>query len=215
MTRILFTLLATTCASHALAQARIDASTPTTFNSSLTVMKQELSQSKAAQLNAAIAMLPFAGMRSFKDTPSDGAVKLDIKKIDGMTADQVIELARNTVSVKISIGPPPGLPDEYKAKLRDASGSTTAPPLVGTTWDLTENLNGFITHRRVTLRNEGVMDDGTAGHGHWEQLGGRVRIAFNDDYAVYLGTLEDSTSLKGSAANVNGSEWTWTGRRSP
>ena len=57
------------------------------------------------------------------------------------------------------------------------------------------------------------MDDGAAGHGHWEQVGAQVKIAFNDNYAVYIGSVVDAKSLRGSAANVNGSEWTWTGQR--
>jgi hypothetical protein len=69
-------------------------------------MKRELSPSKATALDTAIMTLPFAGMRSVKDTPPDGLVKLDITKLDGMTADQIIELARKTVSVKIRVGPP-------------------------------------------------------------------------------------------------------------
>jgi hypothetical protein len=57
------------------------------------------------------------------------------------------------------------------------------------------------------------MDDGTGGHGHWEPLGAQVKIAFNDSYAVFLGSLDEPTSLKGSAANINGFEWNWTARR--
>ncbi len=216
--RMLFALLATILSSQIVAEPRIDASTQANFTQSLEVMKRELTSSKAAELDAAVASLPFAGMRSFKDTPPDGIVKLDIKKLDGMTADQIIELAHKTVSVKIWAGPPPGLPKQYAAQLVGKADKTNdsfnAPSLAGTAWDLTDNLNGFISHEHVVLRNGGIMDDGTAGHGHWEQLGAQVKIAFNDNYAVYLGSLEDATSLKGSAANINGSEWTWTAQRS-
>ena len=136
----------------------------------------------------------------------------------GMTADQIIELARKTVSVKIRVGPPPGLPEQYKGQLHGASetsnDSIAAPSLAGTGWEITDNINGFISHLHVMLRGGGVMDDGTAGHGHWEQLGTRVKIAFSDNYAVYLGTFDEPTSLKGSAANIEGLEWTWTARRS-
>jgi hypothetical protein len=57
------------------------------------------------------------------------------------------------------------------------------------------------------------LDNGAGYHGRWEQLGARVKLAFNDDYAVYLGTIDEPTSLKGSAANIEGVEWTWTARR--
>jgi hypothetical protein len=216
--RVLFALLVTILASQVVAEPRIDASTQANFSQSLEVMKRELPLSKAAELDAAVASRPFAGMQSFKDTPPDGIVKFDIKKLDGMSADQIIELAHKTVSVKIRVGPPPGLPEQYAAPLRGTSGKRNdlidAQSIAGTAWELTEKFNGFISHQHVILRNGGMMDDGTAGHGHWEQLGAQVKIAFNDNYAVYLGSLEDATSLKGSAANINGSEWTWTGQRS-
>jgi hypothetical protein len=214
--RLLFALLVTIFSSQVVAEPRIDASTPARFNQSLEAMKRELSTRKAAELDMAVATLPFAGMRSLKDTPPDGIVKLDIKKLEAMSAYQIIELAHKTVSVKISVGPPPGLPEQYKAQLRGTSDKTSdsvgAASVAGTGWDLTENFNGFISHQHVMLRTGGVTDDGTAGRGHWEQLGTQVKIAFNDSYAVYLGSLEEPTSLKGTAANINGSEWTWTAR---
>jgi len=179
VTRVAFALLVTIFTGQALAESRIDASTEADFNRSLAVMKRELSPSKATELDTAIMTLPFAGMRSVKDTPPDGLVKLDIKKLDGMTADQIIELARKTGSVKIRVGPPPGLPEQYKAQLRSASetsnDSIAAPTLAGTGWEITDNINGFISHLHVILRGGGVMDDGTAGRGHWEQLGTRVK----------------------------------------
>jgi hypothetical protein len=85
-----------------LAEARIDSSTQESFNKTLAQMMRELPPRKAAELNAAIVSLPFAGMTSIKDTPADGVVKLDLKKIDGMTAEQIIDLARRTVTVKLS-----------------------------------------------------------------------------------------------------------------
>jgi len=215
--RLLFALLVTIFSSQVVAEARIDASTEAHFNQSLKAMKRELSTSRAAELDTAVATLPFAGMQSLKDIPPDGIVKLDIKKLEGMSADQIIELAHKTVSVKISVGPPPGLPVQYKAQLRGTSDKTNVSvgpaSVAGTGWDLTENFNGHISHQHVMLRDGGVMDDGTAGNGRWEQLGAQVKISFNDSYAVYLGSLEEATSLRGSAANINGSEWTWTARR--
>src|ERR1700689_1784497 len=125
MTRFLLILFALMSCAQAVAETRVDASSEDTFNASLRLMKQELVPKKLTQLETAIMTLPFAGMQSLKETPSDGIVKLDIKKLDGMTADQIIELARETVTVRISSGPPPGLPDEFKAPLRP--GSITAP----------------------------------------------------------------------------------------
>jgi hypothetical protein len=46
---------------------------------------------RKAELDAAINMLPFAGMQSVKDIPPDGLVKLDIKTLDGLTADQIVD----------------------------------------------------------------------------------------------------------------------------
>jgi hypothetical protein len=218
MSRALFALFVAMLTGQALAESRIDATTQATFNTSLAAMKQDLAPSKAAELDAAINMLPFSGMQSVKDIPADGLVKLDIKKLDGLTADQIVEFARKTVSIKMRVGPPPGLPKEYKVQLSSASAgstnSTAVPSLAGTVWDLTSNTNGFISHDHLVLRDGGVLDDGTGYPARWEQLGERVKLSFNDGYAVYLGTIDEPTSLKGSAANIQGVEWTWTARRS-
>jgi len=218
MRRVRFALLVTLFAGTSLAQSRIDASTEATFKTSLAAMRQELSANKASELDAAINMLPFAGMQSVKDIPADGLMKLDIKKLDGMTASQIVELAHTTVSVKIRVGPPPGLPEKYKLPLGSASrgsnNSIAVPSLVGSAWDFTENINGFISRQHVILRDGGVLDDGDGYPGRWEQLGARVRLAFNDGYAVFLGMIDEPTSLTGSAGNKEGLEWTWTARRS-
>jgi hypothetical protein len=218
MTRPLFILLVAMLCAHARAETRIDARSEDTFNASLHLMKQELAPKKLAQLDTALTTLPFAGMQSFKDTPPDGIVKLDIKKLDGMTADQVIELARKTVTVKISVGSPPGLPDEFKAPLRP--GSSSAPsaaetlPLAGTQWIVTDNINGHISEERLKLLPDGKVDDGVSTAGRWEQVGTRVKIALNDNYAVYLGALDKAVSMHGTAANINGTNWTWIAKRS-
>lgn len=218
MSRLLFALLVAVLTGQALAESRIDAATQATFNTSLAAMRQELSASKATELDAAINMLPFAGMQSVKDIPHSGTLKLDIKKLDGMTANQIVELARKTVTVKIRVGPPPGLPEAYKVRLRSASGESSrtsaTASLSGTRWDITENTNGFISHEHVFLRDGGALDDGTGYPAQWEQLGAGVRLAFNGGYAVYLGTIDEPTSLKGTAANIEGVEWTWTAQRS-
>jgi len=216
--RPLFLLWATLFCAQVVAETRIDASTDDTFNTSLNFMKHELAPKKLAQLNTAIMTLPFAGMQSVKDTPADGIVKLDIKKLDGMTADQIIELARKTVTVKFSVGPPPGLPEQFKAPLLPVSD--TAPSaigvslLAGTQWIVTDNINGHVSEQRLKLQPDGKVDDGSSTSGRWEQLGTAVRIAFNDNYAVYLGTLDKSAGMQGTAANINGTGWTWVARRS-
>jgi hypothetical protein len=213
--RALFPLLVTLFSAQLMAQTRIDSSTQEHFDRSVDRMKRELPASKAAELSTAIATLPFAGIRSFKDTPPDGIVKLDIRKLDGMSADEVIELAHKTVSVTFTMGPPPGLPAHYQAPLSvGKKGASAAPSVAGTAWEMTENANGLLSYQHVILRDGGVMDDGSPGHGRWEQLDAQVKITFNDGYAVYLGALDGAASLKGSAANINGFEWTWTARRS-
>jgi hypothetical protein len=218
MSRALLILIAAMFCAHARAETRIDATSKDTFNTSLHLMKQELAPKKMAQLDTALMTLPFAGMQSVKDTPSDGIVKLDIKKLDGMTADQIIELARETVTVRISFGPPPGLPAEFKAPL--GPGSSTAPrgaealPLAGTQWIVTDNINGHISEGRLKLLPDGKVDDGVTTAGRWEQLGARVKIALNDNYVVYLGTLDEAVGMHGAAANINGTEWTWAAKRS-
>lgn len=194
------------------AEARIDARNEKTFDVSLQAMKRELPPTKLAQLNGAIMALPFAGMQSFKDTPPDGVVKLDIKKLDGMTASEIIELGRETVTVKFRVGPPPGLPEKFRGKLQPAAGrgrsETDAGSLIGTAWTITDNINGNLSEEHVKLLPEGKIDDG-ATNGRWEQIGSAVRITFNDNYAVYLGSLHASNELQGTAGNVDGLEWTW------
>jgi hypothetical protein len=79
---------------------------------------------------------------------------------------------------------------------------------------MTDNINGFISYKHVTLRPDGTLDDGSSSRNHWEQRGTVLKLALNDNYAVYLGTLNEATSMQGSAANIDGSEWTWTAQRS-
>jgi hypothetical protein len=64
MTRFLLILFAVMSCAQAVAETRIDASSEDSFNASLRLMKQELSSKKLAQLETAIATLPFAGMQS-------------------------------------------------------------------------------------------------------------------------------------------------------
>ena len=217
MTRFLLILFAVMSCAQAVAETRIDASSEDTFNASLRLMKQELTPKKLAQLETAITTLPFAGMQSVKDTPSDGIVKLDIKKLDGMTADKIIELAQKTVTVKFFVGPPPGLPDKFKAPLRPGSSTTPSgevEPLAGTQWIVIDNINGHISEERLRLLPDGRVDDGVSTSGRWEQIDAKVRIALNDNYVVYLGTLDKSANMHGAAANINGTDWTWVATRS-
>src|SRR5208282_918464 len=185
MTRYLVMFLATICCAHAATTARIDATSEDTFNTSLHSMKQELGPKKQAQLDTALMTLPFAGMQSLKDTPPGGVVKLDIKALDGMTADQIIELARKTVTVKIRVGPPPGLPDAFKAPLRPDTGTPSSGPetfpLAGSQWVVTDNINGHVSEMRIKLLADGKVDDGVSTPGRWEQVGAKVGIALNDN----------------------------------
>jgi hypothetical protein len=198
MTRYLLILLATMWCAHAAAKTRIDASSDDTFNTSLHSMKQELEPEKQAQLDTALMSLPFAGMQSLKDTPPDGVVRLDIKALDGMTADQIIELERKTVTVKIRVGPPPGLPDKFKTTLRPGTGMPSNGPetfsLAGTQWVVTDNMNGHASEMRLKLLADGKVDDGVSTAGRWEQVGAKVRIALNDN------TYEGSPSSLGEPA---------------
>jgi hypothetical protein len=218
MTRYLLILLATMCCAHAVAQSRIDATNEDTFKMSLHSMKRELGSEKQAQLDTALMTLPFAGMQSVKSVPPDGVVKLDIKALDGMTADEIIELARKTVTVKIRVGPPPGLPDGFKAPLQPGTVAPSSGPetfaLAGTQWVFTDNINGHVSEMRLKLLSDGKVDDGVSTTGRWEQVGAKVRIVLNDNYAVYLGDLDKSVAMHGAAANINGSDWKWVAKRS-
>jgi hypothetical protein len=176
-------------------------------------MKHELGPEKQAQLDTALMTLPFAGMQSVTDTPPDGVVKLDIKALEGMTADQIIELARKTVTVKMRVGPPPGLPDQFKAPLRPGNGTPQQFALAGTQWVVTDNINGHVSEMLIRLLADGKVDDGVSTAGRWEQVGAKVRIALNDNYAVYLGDLDNPVAMHGAAANINGSDWTWAAKR--
>jgi hypothetical protein len=218
MTRFLLILFAVMSCAQAVAQTRIDASSEDTFNASLRLMKQELVLKKLTQLETAITILPFAGMQSVKDTPSDGVVKLDQKKLNGMTADQIIELAQKTLTVKFFIGPPPGLPDRFKLPWRPGLSTTPSDvevkPLAGTQWIVIDNINGHMSEERLRLLPDGKVDDGVSTSGRWQQIGANVRIALNDNYAVYLGTLDKSANMHGTAANINGTDWTWVAKLS-
>src|ERR1700689_5138392 len=155
MTRFLLILFALMSCAQAVAETRVDASSEDTFNASLRLMKQELVPKKLTQLETAIMTLPFADMQSVRDTPSDGIVKLDIKKLDGMTADQIIELAQKTVNVRFFVGPPPGLPDKFRAPLRPGFSTTSSgvevKSLAGTQWIVIDNINGHMSEERLRL----------------------------------------------------------------
>ena len=79
---------------------------------------------------------------------------------------------------------------------------------------MTSNINGFISHDHLTLRPDGNLDDGNPSRSCWEQRETAIKLAFNDNYAVYLGTVNGAKFMQGSATNVNGSEWTWEAQRS-
>jgi hypothetical protein len=218
MTRFLLILFALMSCAQAVAETRVDASSEDTFNASLRLMKQELVPKKLTQLETAIMTLPFAGMQSVRDTPSDGIVKLDIKKLDGMTADQIIELAQKTVNVRFFVGPPPGLPDKFRAPLRPGFSTTSSgvevKSLAGTQWIVIDNINGHMSEERLRLLPDGKVDDGVSTSGRWQQIGANVRITLNDNYAAYLGALDKSANMHGAAANINGTDWTWVAKRS-
>jgi hypothetical protein len=102
------------------------------------------------------------------------------------------------------------LPPQEAAELNTATPARTeaakeAAPLAGTQWDVTDDLNGFISHEHLALKANGEVDDGTSSQNHWEQVGNAVRITINDSYAVYLGTADEAKSMQGAAANINGS----------
>jgi hypothetical protein len=218
MTRFLLILFALMSCAQAVAETRVDASSEDTFNASLRLMKQELVPKKLTQLETAIMTLPFAGMQSVRDTPSDGIVKLDIKKLDGMTADQIIELAQKTVNVRFFVGPPPGLPDKFRAPLRPGFSTTSSgvevKSLAGTQWIVIDNINGHMSEERLRLLPDGKVDDGVSTSGRWQQIGANVRITLNDNYAACLGALDKSANMHGAAANINGTDWTWVAKRS-
>lgn len=67
--------------------------------------------------------------------------------------------------------------------------------LAGTQWTVTDNVNGHVSEQRLKLQPDGKVDDGSSTSGRWEQIGAAVRIAFNDNYAVYLGTLDKSDGI--------------------
>ena len=79
---------------------------------------------------------------------------------------------------------------------------------------VTDNVNGHVSEQPVKLQPDGKVNDGSSTAGRWEQRGRAVRIAFNDNYAVYLGVLDKSDGMEGTAANINGMGWTWVAKRS-
>jgi hypothetical protein len=201
-----------------LAEPKIDATSQETFKTSLEAMKHELSPNRVAALDSAIFKMPFSGFDTVQDmlkhlTP-DGRLELDIKKLDGLTADQIIELARKTVTVKFRSGPPPGLPSKFKEPLPLIENPEGVASVAGTQWEITSNINGNLSVDRVTLKADGGVVNGSSTNGHWEQAGSSVRIALNDDYVVYLGTLDAENSMKGAAANIDGFDWSWAAIRS-
>ena len=86
-------------------------------------------------------------------------------------------------------------------------------------WALSYNAGEGDRQYDVQLHPGGRMlntdpNDRTNDNDRWESKGKYVILRFNDSYAVYMGSVQNDGSLQGSATNVNGDRWNWSGRRS-
>jgi hypothetical protein len=103
--------------------------------------------------------------------------------------------------------------------------TTPLPPeldLTNTVWRLSTEVDAAegIAPYTITFARDGRLicahpNDTTPDNDTWSQVGAKVRIAFNDDYAVYELQFDDWTKISGDAKNVTGLTWTASLAREP
>ncbi|MBK9371265.1 MAG: hypothetical protein IPN01_34055 [Deltaproteobacteria bacterium] len=103
--------------------------------------------------------------------------------------------------------------------------SAPLPPeldLTNTVWRLSTEVDAAegITPYTVTFARDGRLicahpNDTTPDNDTWSQVGAKVRIAFNDNYAEYDLRFDDWSKISGDAKNVTGLTWTASLVREP
>jgi hypothetical protein len=214
-----FSLIVNCVSASNLELNRIDGTTNESYKSSLQKLLKTLDKKQQTELDLAIIKLHFVGVSSiwvasnqnkFLEIPS----KETKAKLHGFTFQDIITLAASFKSVDVLIaGQEPGLSEEFKKPLE----TTINLPIInlsGTSWLFTTNTNGHIKHKSYKFMPNGtlkslLLKQNTEIKSTWQQEGDRIRISFSNNYAVYLGSLESESLIKGKSTNINGFDWTW------
>jgi hypothetical protein len=197
----------------------IDGSSDASADRSFQRMMNSLDTNQKQQLAIAMIQLNMVGVESAREAindpglqhPSAGRIK---DKIAGLTASEIIDLAHRTATTtRVYVeGSEPGVPREL---LRPLAEGAPTQPLSDTTWAITEDINGHVTHMSYALHADHTAtlvekDTKPGGTSRWEQSGNEIRLSVNDGYAVLLGSFSGSGSAAGEGANKTGGHWSWT-----
>jgi len=217
----LLPLLAALLAGVASAAARLEAADPATYQGSLAAVRAELAGEARARFE--VALVQVAHERAAFDHGPPRETPLDPKRVHGLTAAEVITLAERVATVPAyQGGERPGLPERFRRTLADTvaveGGVGQAPRLGGSLWEVVSvATNGAVAVERLELRTDGTLrrlPDGSIAGDRWTQQGRRVRLSFNDGYAVMLGGMLSGDALFGEAANAFGDAGVrWTAQR--
>jgi hypothetical protein len=201
---------------------RIDGSSDAAAEKSFQLMTESMNTADRLSLIMAVSQLDREGAAGSAEagegaqaSPAASAAKIK-EKIAGMTAPEIVELARRTSTTKASAkGKHPGIAPALLRPLQ--SGAATAP-LADTTWAFVTTVNG--RPRRDTVQflkdhSASYVDTETRARGshRWEQSGNEVRLSVDQGYSVYLGEFGKDGTLSGQGGNTKGSQWTWTATR--
>ncbi len=205
-------------------EPRIDSTSDKSFQKSLSTLMDSGTQKQKQKLLIALLRINLEGVGSAtemlanKDDLSLSGSKIK-EKLHGLNYTEIIELSKNMQSVQVILpGEEPGLTDEFRTPLNQSESNSQATVLSATSWLITTNTNGHIRKEYIVLnsggdlsyKNESKKSDGSH---TWELFNKKVRFTFNNNYSVYIGEMKSSATMKGKAANVNGTNWTWEAER--
>lgn len=196
---------------------RLDGSSDQAAERSFKAMLDASPRATQRELAMAMLKLNMAGVSSASEMLADPelrnpSIKRIRRQVDGRTAKEIIALAKEDSSATVFLqGQEPGIPAELLAPLPQGPVSRS---LVGTTWKITTDINGHISHSTVRLDPEGRAhtldaDVDSGATSAWEQSADELLLTLNDRFAVYRGRL-DGEGLSGTGGNINGSTWSWT-----
>ncbi len=200
---------------------RIDGSSDAAAERSFQRMLSGLQPEVQKELLIALVQINMIGAKSATDVLNDPGLQhpsaARIKdRIVGMTASEIIELARNTATTKAFVrGAEPGVPTDL---LRPLQKVTASQELADTSWVIEDDVNGhlqrsvyaFHPDHTATLIETNRKPAGTT---RWEQSGNTVRLSINDGHAILLGDFTSPSTMSGKGGNKMGVRWTWTARK--
>lgn len=202
---------------------KIDGSTNDSFTASLQKLTELLNKKEQYELQIAILKINLEGISGVKKAMEKNKLQgkptsETISKLHGLTFKEIIALAASSNSVSISLaGQEPGLSEGFKKPL-ETTTNTSIIKLSDSSWAFTTNINGHIKQKTFKFMPDGILkyiipkqDKETSKKliSRWQQEGNNIRISFNNDYSIYLGSIESDILMTGKSTNINGSNWIW------